>query len=152
MIEMFCHFVLLYQNKSTLSSGLSWSAIQFPGNYALLLASFFTYQKLLPNLVNSTAVAGCGELSMRFEPTRNGEIFWMNNNKYYLALRQKLKINKQCTLLYYSWNKTRHTILIIFYNLYFLKLHVCENFISAFADGTGRICISRLPWCTWSKG
>ena len=33
-------------------SRASRSAVQFPGNYAVVLMSFFTYQKFLPNLVN----------------------------------------------------------------------------------------------------
>ena len=35
-------------------SRASWSAVQFPGNYSVVLMSFFTYQKFLPNLVNSS--------------------------------------------------------------------------------------------------
>ena len=37
-------------------SRASRSAVQFPGNiyYAVVLMSFFTYQKFLPNLVNSS--------------------------------------------------------------------------------------------------
>ena len=35
-------------------SRASQSAVQFPGNYAVVLMSFFTYQKFLPNLVNSS--------------------------------------------------------------------------------------------------
>ena len=73
-------------------SRASRSAVQFPGNYICCSIDVIFHISEISSKFGKT-VAGCGELSVRFELIGNGEIFWMNNNKYYLTLIQKLKIN-----------------------------------------------------------
>ena len=50
-------------------------------HYAELLTSFSGYCKHLPNW---STLAGCQELAVGFEPSRKGEIFWINNKWAYL--------------------------------------------------------------------
>ena len=67
--------------KSTHSDGCSTILYCFFQNdsnshhYAELLTSFSGYRKRLPNLVNASWLS-------RFKPSRNGEIFWILNNKW----------------------------------------------------------------------
>ena len=68
---MFRHFVLLLPKRLKLSPLLE------------LLTSFSGYRKHLPNLVNASWLSRISS-GMGFEPSRNGEIFWINNKWAYL--------------------------------------------------------------------
>ena len=81
---------------STLVPRASRLPVHFSDNYAELLSSFSTYGKHLPNLNNASS--GYEEVSVEFEPIRNGETFCVNNKillyQTRLALVTELDMNK----------------------------------------------------------
>ena len=81
LCEIFRRFLLLYQNNVT-------SSPELLGGCPFFSHSFMMYYWLnFPYIANVfqiwSTVAGYEELAVGFEPIRNGDVCWMNNNEFY---------------------------------------------------------------------
>ena len=77
---MFRHFVLIYQKNSNSYQGFS-AAVHFIG---ITLHYWRNFRDIVIIFQMWSTVAGFQELAAGFEPSRNGEIFWINNKWAYL--------------------------------------------------------------------